>query len=431
MDVDWQVKFFLLIISFFFSAFFSSSEVALFSLDSKKLKEEIKKDSLVFYYLQRLLDSQKRLLITILLGNTIANVTASILAVSLAMDFSIHNNLSSSLILTIQIVLLTILIVIFGELLPKVSATKNPINIAKFVAIPLYWINVILFPIAEFFTETIRLSVQKFKFDKSKTAILPEEIEELAELGHERGTIINEEHGLISGIVSLRKVEVREIMTPRVDIVFITEEISFENLLEAIKTSGHSRIPLCKNNIDNIVGIVYAKDILPFLIKYNIVKNIPLQKIARKPMFVPETKMINDLMHEFQDKKIHIAIVVDEFGGTAGLITLEDIMEEIIGEIKDEYDMGKNSIAKINEKQIIVLGKLPIDELEKYLNLKFPIQEKEFETIGGFILNHLGFIPKEGYSFKVENFNFTIEKISNKRIEKVLIEILSDEESGK
>jgi gliding motility-associated protein GldE len=431
LDVDWQVKIFLLIISFFLSAFFSSSEVSLFSLDSKRLKKEVKKESLKLIYIERLLESPKRLLVTILLGNTVANVTASILAVSLAIDFSAHTRLSPSLILTIQIILLTILIVIFGELLPKISATKSPIRIAKLVAIPLYWINVIMFPIAEIFTETIRLSVQKLKFDKSKTAILPDEIEELAELGRERGTIISEEHGLISGIVSLRNVAVREIMTPRVDIFFITEEINFEELLEAIKTSGHSRIPLCKNNIDNITGIVYAKDILPFLKKYNFVKNIPLNKIARKPMFVPETKMINDLMREFQDKKLHIAIVVDEFGGTAGLITLEDIMEEIIGEIRDEYDKDENPISKINDKKIIVLGKLPIDELEKYLNLKLPIQEKEFETVGGFILNHLGYFPKEGYSFKVENINFTIKEITNKRIGKVMIEILSDEELEK
>ncbi len=424
MDVGWQIKILLLIISFFFSAFFSSSEVALFSLDRKKIKNGIKKISLVESYLEKLLDTPKRLLITILVGNTIANVAASIIAVSLAMDFSAHSGMPVGEVLTAQIILLTILIVIFCDLLPKVIATKKPLKIAKIVAIPLYCTNVLIYPVSETLTEIIRLSVRKLKFDKSKSAILPEEIGDLALLGHERGTIIDEEHGLITNIVSIKNVEVREVMTPRVDIIFINEDISFDELLDAIKTSGHSRIPLCKNNIDKITGIVYAKDILPYIKRAPTIQSIPMQKIARRPMYVPITKKINDLMHEFQEKKMHLAIVVDEFGGTAGLITLEDIIEEIVGEIRDESDIEENPVIKIDENKFIVEGKFPVHDLEEYLNIRLPMQNEEFDTLGGFILNHSGHIPKEGYSFQTENYKFTVSEISNKRIKKVMLEII-------
>ena len=427
MDVDWQLKLIFLIISFLLSAFFSGSEISLFSIDRRKLNNEYQPNSLSERYIKLLLEYPRRLLVTILIGNTIVNVAASIIAVSLALDFSAYYGVSPSIALTVQIILLTVFIVIFGELIPKVWASKNPVTFARIVTIPLYWTSVFIFPVAETLTELIKLLVSKLKFDKSKTAILPEEISELAELGHKHGSIIEEEHGLINSIVGFRKVTVHEVMTPRVDMTSVPVSADFDELMDIITSSGHSRIPLYEEDLDKITGIIYAKDVLPYIKNIELREQMSLQVIARKPMFIPRSKMINDLMHEFQEKKMHIAIVVDEYGGTAGLITLEDILEEIIGEIRDEYDKEENPIKKTGDNEYMVLGKLPVDDLNELLNIDLSFQTGDFETIGGLVLSYAGHIPKEGYSFQMENHKFTVKEISNKRIKKVLIEKLPTE----
>ena len=363
-------------------------------------------------------------MVTILIGNTIVNVGASISAVSLALDYSAVSTLSANLILTIEIILLTALIVIFGELIPKVWASKNPLLLAKVVAIPLYWTSVVLFPVAETITELIKLSVSKLKFDKRKSAILPEEISDLANISQERGTIEEEEQGLINSIVSLKSVTVQEIMTPRVDIISSDVETNFNELLEIITSTGHSRIPLYENDLDNITGFIYAKDILPYLKNDELKKQTPIKKILRKAMFIPGTKKINDLMYEFQEKKMHIAIVVDEYGGTAGLITMEDILEEIVGEIRDESDQEETPYTKLNDSNYIALGKIPVDELNEILESDFSSEDEDYETLGGLVLNNAGHIPKEGYSFVLKNHKFTVKEVANKRIKKVQIEKL-------
>lgn len=427
MDIDWHYKLLFLLILFFLSAFFSGSEVALFSLDKRKLKDSFSKYPLIERYIFQLLDYPRRLLVTILVGNTIVNVAASIVAVSLAIDYANYSKLSLNFVLTVQIILLTILIVIFGDLIPKVWATKKPLSFAKVISIPLFWISVIFYPVSETLTEIIKMMVSKIKFDKTKSAMSPEEISELADLSHERGAIIEEEHGLINGIVGFRKVLVHEVMTPRVDMVCVSIDSDFETILKIVTSSGHSRIPLYENNLDKIIGIIYAKDILPFLMNETLRKNLSLAKIARKVLFIPETKKIDDLMREFQEKKMHQAIVVDEYGGTSGLITLEDIMEEIIGEIRDEYDKEETQVTKLTENSYLVLGKISVDDVNELLNAKLPVSEGEFETLGGLVLNYAGHIPKEGYSFQLENYKFTVKEVSNKRIKKVLIESLSSE----
>ncbi len=427
MDIDWHYKLLLLLILFFLSAFFSGSEVALFSLDKRKLKDSFSRNPLIERYIFQLLEHPRRLLVTILIGNTIVNVAASIVAVSLAVDYAGFSNLSLNFVLTAQIIILTILIVIFGDLIPKVWATKKPLSFAKVISIPLFWISVVFYPVSETLTEIIKMMVSKIKFDKTKSAMSSDEISELADLSHERGAIIEEEHGLINGIVGFRKVLVHEIMTPRVDMVCVSIDSDFETILKIVTSSGHSRIPLYENNLDKIIGIIYAKDILPFLMNETLRRNLSLAKIARKVLFIPETKRIDDLMREFQEKKMHQAIVVDEYGGTAGLITLEDIIEEIIGEIRDEYDKEEIPVTKLAENSYLVLGKISVDDVNELLNADLPVSEGEFETLGGLVLNYAGHIPKEGYSFQLENYKFTVKEVLNKRIKKVLIEKLSSE----
>jgi len=426
LNIDWQYKFGLLLLLLVLSAFFAGSEVALFSLDKKKLQNTFEKNPLIQRYLQKLLDSPGRLLVSLLIGNTLVNVSASIIAVMLALDYSHQTGFPRNAALTIQIIILTLLILFAGELLPKIWASKHPNKFSKYVAIPMYWMNVILFPVAEILTEAIKAGVARLKMDKLKGAILPEEISELANLGHERGTIVEEEHGLINSIVNFRSVAVHEVMTPRVDMLAISVDSTFNQLLELITTSGHSRIPVYREDLDEIIGIVYAKDILPFIRNEEKRKNFSLSKIAHKALFIPGSKLISSLMHEFQEKKKHLAIVVDEYGGTAGLITLEDIIEEILGEIRDEYDKEENPITKLGDNSYIVLGKLTIAELNELLNTSFK-ESENYETLAGMVLNHAGQIPKEGYTFSEEDFRLTVKEVLNKRIKKVQLDKISAE----
>lgn len=427
MEIEWYYKLLILLISFFLSAFFSGSEVALFSLDKRKLQSSFSNNPLISRYLIRLLEYPRRLLVTILIGNTFVNVAASIIAVSIALDIYGSYHVNKNLILTLQIIVLTILIIFIGELIPKVWASRNPNSFARAVAVPLYWINSVLFPVSEFLTEIIRLTTSKIKIDKTKSAFSPDEISELADISHEKGTIVEEEHGLIRSIVNFREVTVYEVMTPRVDIAAISENSDFNEILDLITKSGFSRIPLYKNNLDKITGIIYAKDLLPYLHNSELRNGLILSKIVRKTIFVPSTNLISELFREFQEKKMHIAIVVDEYGGTAGLITLEDILEEIIGEIRDEYDKEESPVTKIDDTKYLVLGKLPIDDLNELLNLDIAFKDENFETVGGLVLSNAGNIPKEGYSFKIGNYRFTAKEVLKKRIMKVMIEKITGE----
>lgn len=399
----------------------------MFSLNRNSLQNEASSNQLVGRYLNLLLQYPRRLLVTILIGNTIVNVAASIIAVSIALDFSAQFGIAKEIALTAQIIVLTVMIVIFGELIPKVWASKNPLRFSRFCAIPLYMMGTVLYPVSETITEMIRLSISKLRFDRTKLAMKPDELSELARLSHERGTIVEEEQGLIHSIVSFRTVVVHEVMTPRVDVVAVSVDTKFDELLEIINSSGHSRLPLYQDDLDNILGVIYAKDLLPFIKNSTERERFSLKAIARGIIFVPKTKMINNLMHEFQEKKMHIAVVVDEYGGTAGVISLEDILEEIIGEIRDEYDKEENPVNKISDKEYIILGKVSIDDLNELLNTDISSENEDFETLAGLVLNNAGHIPKEGYTFSLANHKFTVKEVFNKRINKVQVVKLGSE----
>lgn len=406
------------------SAFFSGSEVAIFSLDKKKLREVKDQQGLTGQYIFKLLEFPRRLLVTILLGNTFVNVGASIISVTLALSIANKFGYPTDIVLIIQIVLLTIMILLFAEITPKVWASKYPLRFSRFVSVPLYWVSVLIYPIAKILTDIIKFFVSKLKVDKGKTAILTSELADLADIGIEKGTIEEDEHELIHSLVSFKTVTAREIMTPRVDMTSVPIETDFKELMTIIQDSGHSRIPLFENNLDNILGIIYAKDLLPYLSINKSPEQIDLRKIARDPLFVPESKLISDLMHEFQEKNMHMGIVVDEYGGTSGLVSLEDIIEEIVGEIRDEYDREEVEITKISDTSYMVLGKLPIDELNEHLDSDFSSEDDDYDTVGGFIFNMAGKIPEEGFSLVYNNYRFTVKEIENKRMNKVLIENL-------
>ncbi len=426
METDWFFKITLLIVSLLFSAMFSGSEVSLFSLDKLNVLKNKSESSFADVYIQRLLEAPRRLLVTILIGNTIFNVLTSIVSVTLAMEIAQKYNLEVDFVLIVQIIIITILVLIFGEITPKVFASKYPYSFAKVIALPLYWIGVFIYPISKILTDIIRTGTSKFKYDKRKSALKSSDLKELADLGVETGTLEEEEHELIHGLVSFKKVTTREVMTPRVDIIALQSDTGFEEALRVITESGHSRIPVYEENLDNITGILYAKDLLPYL-STNKDKNISLKKISRKPYFIPETKLISDLMHEFQEKNIHIGIVVDEYGGTAGLISLEDIIEEIVGEIRDEYDKEEAEIVKVADNSYMVLGKTDVAVFNEELGANLDADNDDFDTIGGYIFNQAGEIPKQNYTFEQDGFRFTIKEVSNKRINKVFVEKLKEE----
>jgi len=422
LEVDWSLKLILLAVLLVSSAFFSGSEVALFSIDKRKAKHLFNNHPLLFRYINTLINQPRRLLVTILIGNTIVNVAASIVAVTLAIELSPVIGISEELSIAIQIVILTIFILIFGELLPKVIATKNPVSFAKIVAIFLYWISVLVYPVAELLTELIRITTSKLNLQKVQSVLTKDEISDLTDIGKKAGTLEEEEHEIIKSIVSFRNILASEIMTPRVDMKSITVGMKFSQIVELINETGHSRFPLHEDELDKISGILYAKDLLPYISNGNSNEDLNLLSIIRKAIFVPKTKKVDDLLHEFQTKKTHIAIVVDEYGGTAGLITLEDIIEEVVGEIWDEYDKEEDVIEKLDDDHYMVLGKTPVDEINDIIGSEVIPDEPDYETVGGLVFKHAGFIPKQGYNFTVGDYKFTVKEVHRKRIKKILIE---------
>ena len=422
MDFDWSLQIVILFFLLAASAFFSGSEVALFTIEKRKIKDQFKKHKLLLSYLNILLDRPRKLLVTILVGNTVANVAASIVAVTLAIDLAPVIGLAKELVISLQIVVLTILVLLFSELLPKVFASRNPVLFTKITIVPMYWINVLIYPVSEALAELIKATTSKIKIDKTKTVLTKQEISDLSDIGQEKGTLEEEEQELIKSIVSFRQKVAGEIMTPRVDINAISNKFTLDEIVEMINETGHSRFPLYLDDLDNIIGILYAKDILPFLKTDKSNEIVQLSKMVRKAMFVPKEKKVDDLLREFQKRKMHIAIVVDEFGGTSGLITMEDIIEEVVGEIWDEYDREEDSIKEVSDDKFMVLGKTPINEINDVIGVEVINEESDFETVGGFVFKTAGFIPKEGYNFKTENYKFTVKEVLRKRIKKVLIE---------
>ncbi|MCX7876272.1 MAG: hemolysin family protein [Melioribacteraceae bacterium] len=422
MDISWSVDLFTILVCILLSALFSASEIAIFSFDKKSLNDYKKNHPILGKYLNELLSNSKKVLITILLSNTIVAVWASIISVQLTFLIAEKYNYQKDVAIFFQIVVLTILLLTIGEITPKIWSNKYQKSALRIVIIPIYSFYILFYPISFIISNIINYFSKNISDKKSRTALIESEIKDLADLSVEKGTIEVDEHELINGIVSFKTVTAREIMTPRVDIAAISVDASFEDLLTVINSSGHSRIPLYEKDLDNIKGIIIAKDLLPFIKDKEKAKNINLLKIAREAIFVPSSKHINDLLHEFQEKKIHLAIVVDEYGGTAGIISLEDILEEIVGEIRDEHDKEENGIIKLSEGCYQIIGKLSIDELNELLNENFSSENDDYDTVGGFVFNHAGKIPSKDYSFVFNNYKFTVKEVINNRINKVLIE---------
>ena len=401
---------FLLILS----AFFSGTETAYFHI-RKHRKETPEK-------IKSVLDSPQRLLVSLLTGNTIVNVSIASLAAYITAGFADDYTWSNSTLILMEVLVVSVVVLIFGEILPKMIAIKYSKEYALKMYTPLKIMMFILSPIAQGFNAITNVVIKIIPFRKEKIFDSEEELKILAELGEEEGTLQEEESDMIQSIFDFKEKTVGEIITPRVDIVSLKSDESIDKAMDIIGERQFSKIPIYKDTIDNINGILYAKDIIPYLMGSR--PNVNLQTLARQPFFVPETKPIDDLMEEFKLRKTSIAIVVDEWGGTEGLVTLEDVVEEGMGEIRDPYDQEESNVLKQSDGSFIVEGSITIYDLEEETDIEFP-EDRDYDTLGGFILDILTDIPQTGEQVEFNDMVFTVQTVENNRIGKIKIQINS------
>ena len=420
LGINYQFNFdiFLLVILLIFSGFISGSEVALFSLSKSEI--ESKSDLKSFKIIINLLEKPNKLLATILVANNLINIGIVILFTKLGEV--LFSAIGSPLIkFFLEIVVATFLILLFGEILPKIYASRNNISFSRIIAYPLRILDIIFSPIS--------LPMQKFSnYIKNKLAIQNsnisiDQISHALDLTRPEDTT-KQEQKILKGIVNFGNIDTKEIMRPRIDIFALDSKFKSEEILKSITATNYSRIPVFDENLDKIIGVLHIKDLLPFLDK----KEFQWKKLLRKPLFIPENKKLDDLMLEFQEKKVHLAIVVDEYGGTSGLVSLEDVIEEIVGDISDEFDDDNLLYSKIDDQNFIFDGKTSLHDLCRIIKEDkniFDQYKGDAETIAGFILEISKSFPKKNSKINFMKFIFTIESIDKKRIKQIKLTILN------
>ena len=399
-----------------FSGLISGSEVALFSLSKSQLKKEDK--SGYVQIIQKSLTNPNKLLATILVANSFINIAIVILFTQIG-NVIFKNITSSFWQFIIEVVVATFLILLFGEILPKIYASRNNLTFSKFVIYPLVLLDFVLTPISFPMQKLSNFIKNKLSFKKQNIDL--NQISSALDLTSPDETT-KQEQKILKGILSFGNTETKEVMRPRLDIHAYSNLLSYEEVLKNIVENKFSRIPVYQDDLDNIIGILYVKDLLPFLDK----KDFDWLSTLRKPLFIPENKKLDDLMQEFQDKKIHLAIVVDEFGGTSGVISLEDVIEEIVGDISDEFDDDSLLFSKLDNFNYVFEGKTSMKDFYKILNIDSSPFDKfkgDSETIAGFILEISQSFPKINSKIAFENYIFTIESVDKKRIKQVKVSI--------
>lgn len=411
----------LLFILLLCSALISGAEVALFSLKKGDIETADADNSKSIILITSLLERPKKLLATILVANNFINIAIVILFayVGQFLFSSIENEVFRFLL---EVICATFLILLFGEIIPKIYASRNSLKFSIALARPLQFLDVVFSPISmplRFITIQIQNGL-----GKQKSNISVDQLSQALELTNDDDTT-KEEQQILQSIVSFGNTDTKQVMRPRMDIFAVNIDAEFNTIIPEIINNGYSRIPVFEENIDKVVGILYVKDLLPHLNK----KIFGWKTILREPFFVPENKKLDDLMQEFQIKKVHLAIVVDEYGGTSGVISLEDIIEEIVGDISDEYDVEDLNFSKIDENNYRFDGKTSLKDIYKILstedNSLFEDKKGEAETIAGFILELSGGFPRVGSEINFGNYVFTIEAIDKKRIKQIRLTIIN------
>jgi len=421
ISVDYSILFgiALLFLLLLCSALISGAEVALFSLTRTDLEDETQTNATAINIITKLLERPKKLLATILVANNFINIGIVILFAYLG-EFIFTGIQSELLQFLLEVVVITFLILLFGEILPKIYASRNKMKFAVLMAYPLRILDVIFSPLS-LPMRSITIGIHS-KLGKQKSNLSVDQLSQALELTSEADTT-KEEQKILKGIVSFGNTDTKQVMRPRIDIFALNINQKYLEIIPEIVKNGYSRIPVFEENIDKIKGILYVKDLLPFLDR----KQFDWTTLLRDPFFVPENKKLDDLMGEFQEKKVHLAVVVDEYGGTSGLISLEDIIEEIVGDISDEFDDEDLIYSKLDNNNYVFEGKTALKDFYKILKIEddslFEAEKGEAETLAGFILEFSKSFPKQGSKIYFENYVFTIEALDKKRITRVKVTI--------
>ena len=428
--IDFSVVsgFVLLFLLLVCSALISGAEVALFSLTRTDIDNGLEEKSKRIEIIAKLLERPKKLLATILVANNFINIAIVILFAFLGeiifkevdMVFGLYF-FEVSLKFVLEVVLITFLILLFGEILPKIYASRNNLKFAIFMAYPLRVLDVFLSPISSPM-QSVTLAIHN-RLGKQKSNLSVDQLSQALELTSEEDTT-KEEHKILQGIVSFGNTDTKQVMRPRIDIFALNIEQKYAEIMPEIISNGYSRIPVYQDNIDTIKGILYVKDLLPYIDR----KQFDWNSLLREPFFVPENKKLDDLMAEFQEKKVHLAMVVDEYGGTSGLISLEDIIEEIVGDISDEFDDDDLMYSKLDNNNYVFEGKTALKDFYKVIKVEdesvFENQKGEAETVAGFVLEISKSFPKLNSKINFKNYVFTIEALDKKRIKLVKFTII-------
>ncbi|PIY84290.1 MAG: hemolysin [Candidatus Omnitrophica bacterium CG_4_10_14_0_8_um_filter_43_18] len=397
-----------LVILFILSALFSGSETALFSLSKIQIKRINTRYPAAGKTISGLLMHPRTTLTTILIGNMLVNVTASGMLSTFFIEVFHDRGIG------ISIGVMTFLLLVFGELTPKSFAIRNAEVFSAIIARPLFWFAKIAFPVRWILSLVTNLFYYAIvgKKTKKQPFITQSEFETLVSIGEKEGIVGKDEKHMIQTVFDMGKRDVEQIMVPRVDMVVASAKISADEFEKLIEQSKHSKIPVYGSTIDEIIGVIYAK-------QFVLDKKEPWLSFIKPVLFVPQTKKIDELMVEFQTSKIYIAIVVDEYGGTAGLVTMDDILEEIVGEIRDEYDKDERLFQEVEPGVFKVNGKMTLHDLKEDLGID--AESQEAETVGGFIMQLFERIPKQNDTVKYKDFTFIVDEVKKNRIQQATI----------
>ena len=413
-----SLKVILLLLLLITSGLISGSEVAFFSLTKEQLNSKSEKKSRQMHIIQKMLQNPKRLLATILITNNFINIAIVLLFASFGEE--LFNQIENTfIVLLIEIGVITFLILFFGEILPKVYANRNAMIFSQAIAFPVYiidryflfFLTIPLSRITRFMESRLGQKNSEFSIDKLSQAL---------ELTSEEETT-KEEHKILQGIVNFGNIETKQVMCPRIDVFALSVDMDMETIVPLILENGFSRVPVYTDNLDSVVGILYTKDLLPHIDQ----SNYKWEKLLKPVFYVPENKKLDDLLKEFQQKKIHLAVVVDEYGGTSGVITLEDVIEEIVGDISYEFDDDELIYSKLDDFTFIFDAKINLKDFYKVIDLEeegiFERSKGESESIAGFVLEIAQVLPKVGQVIKFEGYQFVIESVDRKRIKRIKI----------
>lgn len=410
-DSWWKIA--ILIVCLIFSALFSASETALMSLSKIRVKQMVENKEKGANKINKLLSDPSRLLSAILIGNNVVNIGASSLMTSLAIDVFGNTGVG------VATGIMTLLILIFGEITPKSLAAQNSEKISLRLSGFVEFVIIIVTPISFVLTiiTSFMVKILGGKVDKNKPFITQEELKTMVNVSYKEGVLEGEEKDMIYNVFDFSDSEVNDVMVPRTEIVAIEVDLPYEEIIDIINKEQYSRIPVYENTIDNIIGVLYVKDLL--FLDSNKEAHFDLRKYMRQPYFTPEFKSIKELFKEMRTNRTHMVVIIDEYGGTEGIVTIEDVVEEIVGDIEDEYDKDIIKMEVIKEDEYLVNGNVRIDAINDLIGTH--IESEDYDTIAGFVIGIIDRLPELGEEIEYENIKFIVESIDRNRIKKIRI----------